>query len=246
MFKYVITRGLYGNYQPDGKHRDHIFFAVDRGAIYMNGEKYGIDSQEDLFIENISYSAGKITVYYSNDTSEEFTITKDDLGLSNVTNDAQVRRNELGTPNGVPTLDERGKIKPEFVEGVMNPVVGLQKFLNNYSELEDITVHTSDGRKYFVKETSLIYTKIGNEDGSWDEGSKPMTNTIYNHREADEQGRVNIIYRWDGEQMVEISSTLTIGTVEGTAFEGNRGVKAEQDISGIQARLKLIEEWYEL
>lgn len=242
--KYVITRGLFANYQPEGKHRDHIFFAVDRGAIFMNGKKYGIDSQEDLFIENISYSAGKITVYYSNDTSSEFTITKDDLGLSNVTNDAQVRRDELGAPLGVPTLGEDGKILPEFVEGVMNPVVGLQKFVDTRSDLDSLVPAPSDGRKYYVKDEDKIYTRIGNEDGTWDNGQKPRTDTIYNHREADDQGRVNVIYRWDGTTMVEISSTIVIGEVAGTAFEGNRGVKAEQDIKDLDSRLNKIEDWY--
>lgn len=36
--------------------------------------------------------------------------TKADVGLSNVTNDAQVKRSEMGQPNGVATLDNNGKL----------------------------------------------------------------------------------------------------------------------------------------
>ena len=38
------------------------------------------------------------------------TITKSDVGLSNVTNDAQVKRSEMGVASGVATLDGSGKV----------------------------------------------------------------------------------------------------------------------------------------
>lgn len=38
------------------------------------------------------------------------TISKSDVGLSNVTNDAQVKRSEIGKANGVASLDAKGKI----------------------------------------------------------------------------------------------------------------------------------------
>ncbi|MDR0475912.1 MAG: hypothetical protein LBH43_19880 [Treponema sp.] len=48
-------------------------------------------------------------------------LTKDNVGLGNVTNDAQVKRSEMGTANGVPTLNSNGKVPldqlPEFMSG---------------------------------------------------------------------------------------------------------------------------------
>lgn len=41
---------------------------------------------------------------------EETIITKESIGLGNVTNDAQVKRSEMGVSNGVATLDEDGYI----------------------------------------------------------------------------------------------------------------------------------------
>ena len=37
-------------------------------------------------------------------------VTKETLGLNNVTNDAQIKRSEMGTANGVATLDGTGKV----------------------------------------------------------------------------------------------------------------------------------------
>lgn len=42
--------------------------------------------------------------------SENPTLTKTDIGLSNVTNDAQVKRSEMGTASGVATLGADGKV----------------------------------------------------------------------------------------------------------------------------------------
>lgn len=37
-------------------------------------------------------------------------VTKDQVGLANVTNDAQVKRSEMGSANGVATLNESGTV----------------------------------------------------------------------------------------------------------------------------------------
>lgn len=51
------------------------------------------------------------------------TISKSDLGLGNVTNDAQVKRTEMGKANGVATLDSAGKVPsaqlPSYVDDVL-------------------------------------------------------------------------------------------------------------------------------
>ena len=49
---------------------------------------------------------------------------------------------------------------------------------------------------------------------------------IYNFRNSDATGnpdRTNILYRWDGQNLVEISESLALGEVTGTAYEGNKG-----------------------
>ena len=51
-------------------------------------------------------------------------INKDFVGLNNVTNDAQVKRSEMGAANGVPTLDSNGKIPVDQL-GNLDTVVAM-------------------------------------------------------------------------------------------------------------------------
>ena len=73
--------------------------------------------------DGLSYLWSKIKVAISNaqtivgnytingkKISENPTLTKTDIGLSNVTNDAQVKRSEMGVASGVATLDGDGKV----------------------------------------------------------------------------------------------------------------------------------------
>lgn len=253
---YKISRGLLNAYNIE-KHHDYIYFAQDAHFIIVNGVKYGFnkDSEEGIVSDIFVNEDGSVIVSFTNGDSHALLITKKTVGLENVTNDAQVRRDELGAPNGVPLLDENGKIKPEFISGEQGRVVGIEKFVNTKSDLNTLEQSPSEGQKYFVKSEGLIFTRTSN---SWDEGVAPKENTIYNHRQADEEGRVNVIYRWDGKQMAEVSSTVVLGEIQGTAYDGAKGKKNRDDIdslieenkamkeelSKLNERLKLFEEWY--
>ena len=76
--------------------------------------------------------------------------TKEELGLSNVTNDEQVKRSEMGTSNGVATLDESGKVPtsqlPEFVSDV-----------KEYDTFNSLPTTGESGKLYFVKDTNKSY-----------------------------------------------------------------------------------------
>lgn len=254
--KYEISRGLLSAYNAK-KYHDYIYFAQDAHVIIVNGIKYGFnkDSEEGIVSDVTVNEDDSVVVSFTNGDSHILLITKKTVGLENVTNDAQVKRHELGAPNGVPLLDENGKIKPEFISGEQGNVVGIEKFVNTKSDLNLLEPVPSEGEKYFVKDETLIYTRMPD---SWDEGVKPKANTIYNHRQADEEGRVNVIYRWDGKQMAEVSSTVVLGEIQGTAYDGAKGKKNRDDIdflikenntikeklSNLDDRLRLFEEWY--
>lgn len=132
-----------------------------------------------------------------------------------------------GQANGIASLDENGKIPASQLNGDLGRVVGIEKFLNTQAELESDPDASSaeEGDKYFCKDVNKIFTKTS--DG-WDEGVEPKGNTIYNHRLEDSQGRTNVLYRWDGSVMVEISASIALGETEGTAYEGSKG-KATTD-----------------
>lgn len=63
--------------------------------------------------------------------SNPHNVTKEQVGLGNVTNDPQVKRSEMGAANGVATLNESGTIPasqlPSFVDDVME-YVGKETF----------------------------------------------------------------------------------------------------------------------
>lgn len=166
-------------------------------------------------------------------------ITKNDLLLGNVTNDAQVKRSEMGVANGVATLDERGKIPVSQLDGQMARVFGIEKAVASSTNLPSDGV--SEGDRYYVIATKKIYERLKD---SWDKGTDPKEDTIYNFRLTDATGsssRTNILYRWDGKSLVEISASLALGESRGTAYEGSRGKQNATDIASLKNKVSALE-----
>lgn len=155
-----------------------------------------------------------------NDFSNPHKVTNEQVGLGNVTNDAQVKRSEMGQPNGVATLDENGFIPSTQINGQLAHVFGVDGVATS-------TTLPSGGVSvdalYYTTDNKSLYTYNGT---SWDGPESPKSDTIYNFRNSDATGnpdRTNILYRWDGQNLVEISESLALGEVTGTAYEGNKG-----------------------
>lgn len=166
-------------------------------------------------------------------------ITKTDLNLGNVTNDAQVKRSEMGVANGVATLDERGKIPVSQLDGQMARVFGIEKAVASSTNLPSSGV--SEGDRYYVRDTKKIYERLSS---GWDEGTDPKEDTIYNFRLTDATGstsRTNILYRWDGKDLVEISASIALGETSGTAYEGSKGKQNATDIASLKKKVSAIE-----
>ena len=80
--------------------------------------------------------------------------TKEDVGLGNVTNDAQVKRSEMGQPDGVATLDSSGLI----------PSTQLPSFVDDVLEFVDFASFPTTGETgkiYIAKDTGVIYRWSG-------------------------------------------------------------------------------------
>lgn len=167
------------------------------------------------------------------------TLAKGDVGLSNVTNDAQVKRSEMGVANGVATLDERGKIPVSQLDGQMARVFGIEKAVASSTNLPSDGV--SEGDRYYIIDTKKIYERL---EDSWDGGTDPKEDTIYNFRLTDATGsssRINILYRWDGKSLVEISASLALGETHGTAYEGSKGKQNATDIASLKGKVSALE-----
>ena len=90
-------------------------------------------------------------------------INKDFVGLNNVTNDAQVKRSEMGAANGVPTLDSNGKIPVDQL-GNLDTVVAMV-----VTQLPTTDIKTN--KIYLVKDNATegdLYQEYLYVDGKWE------------------------------------------------------------------------------
>ena len=90
-------------------------------------------------------------------------INKESVGLNNVTNDAQVKRSEMGVANGVPTLDSNGKIPVDQL-GNLDTVVSMV-----VTELPTTDIKTN--KIYLVKDSTTegdLYQEYLYVDNKWE------------------------------------------------------------------------------
>lgn len=120
-------------------------------------------------------------------------------------------------------FDENGKINSDLVTGIVGHVLGLENFVEaNPDPVED-------GKFYFNSTSKKIIEGV---EGTWEE-SDPQTQVLYNRRGADDQGRTNVLYRWDGANMAEVSPSLVLGEVAGTAYEGSKGKENRDALNSV-------------
>jgi len=147
----------------------------------------------------------------------------------------KIDESEKGQPNGVATLDENGFIPSTQINGQMAHVFGVDG-VATASTLPALT-NLDVGKIYWTTDTKEFYNWNGL---SWDDPMAPKDDTIYNFRNCDATGdpsRTNILYRWDGENLTEISESLALGEVTGTAYEGNKGAANRAAINSIPESL---------
>ena len=140
-------------------------------------------------------------------------VTKEQVGLSNVTNDAQVKRSEMGKAGGVATLDSGGKVPSAQLPSYVDDVLEVRDFVGGKDNIP--TSGLTVGWLYYVTGEKKIYraTSATAVDG----GSTPETGKIY--VTADD----NKTYRWSGSDLVEISKSIGLGETAGTAYDGKKG-----------------------
>ena len=192
------------------------------GVIYIDTvsgtEKiYRWNKYEYVEISNTELLKGALNSHVQ-DKNNPHQVTKEQIGLSEVTNDAQVKRSEMGTPEGVATLNENGKIPVEQLPGQVDEVFGIDRFVSTKTDIPSSRLVI--GSTYYVEDEKKIYTAISETE--LDEGATPDKGVIYSNRET------NIIYRWDGAELVEIGNPIHLGEVAGTAYPGDKG-KATTD-----------------
>ena len=73
--------------------------------------------------QDISGKVDTTTTVNGHALSGNVTVTKSDVSLGNVTNDAQVKRTEMGVANGVATLDANGKVPSDQLPSYVDDVI---------------------------------------------------------------------------------------------------------------------------
>lgn len=147
--------------------------------------------------------------------------------------DGKIDETEKGQPNGVATLDENGFIPSTQINGQMARVFGV----DGVATAATLPDSANEGDIYYTTDTKKFYNYNGT---SWDDPMNPKDDTIYNFRNCDATGdtsRTNILYRWDGQNLTEISESLALGEVIGTAYEGNKGAANRAAINSTPASL---------
>ena len=143
---------------------------------------------------------------HKQNTSNPHSVTKEQVGLGNVTNDAQVKRSEMGVAGGVATLDEDGKVPssqlPSYVDDIVDVYATYQK--SGTGVLSNIVLYSDAAKtKVVTGEAGKIYQNI-------------------------EEGEPGYQFRWTGTVFSQTgASSLIIGEVAGTAFDGARGKTVE-------------------
>ena len=217
-----VLEGKYINETTFNDKQGHPYEPIT-GVIYVDitsglGNKmYRWDGSIFAELNQLNDVNSKIDEHIS-DKNNPHEVTKEQVGLGNVTNDAQVKRSEMGALNGIATLDDNGKIPDSQLPGKVVQVFGIDHFVDSKDQIP--TSRLVVGTTYYVKEDKKIYTAIS--DTTVDEGKTPEKGTIYSNRDT------NYIYRWDGTDLVEIGNPIHLGETEGTAYEGNKG-KATTD-----------------
>ena len=165
-----------------------------------------------------------ITTHITN-KSNPHEVTKEQVGLGNVTNDAQVKRVEMGVAQGVATLDENGLVPssqlPSFVDDVIDCYATYTKAddgtLSNivlYEDAEHQTLIVGESGKIYVDVTdATVFVNPLNSETL----SEATTKSAYQ-------------FRWTGTQFAVVGAPTVIGEITGTAFDGGRGKALEEKV----------------
>ena len=114
-------------------------------------------------LDTNTYALSSSLTSHTGNTSNPHSVTKSQVGLGNVTNDAQVKRSEMGVASGVATLGTDGKVPssqlPSYVDDVIEGYLYSSKFYKESAHTNQITGET--GKIYVDLTSSKTYRWSG-------------------------------------------------------------------------------------
>ncbi len=212
-FKDGTTKNANLSYSPASQSADGLMSAADKKKIdniEAGANKTVVDIalsssstnpvQNKVISVELNKKVPNTRTVNGHALSSDITISKSDVGLGNVLNVAQIPASEKGTANGVATLDSAGKVPAAQLPSYVDDVIELSGVVSGttYSEL---TV----GKMYYNTTSKKIITATSATAGT---SSDPETGKIYSYVGTTGSGFTqNMIYRWGGTTMTEISSS---------------------------------------
>lgn len=116
---------------------------ADLDSAIADAKKAGTDTQTNL------------TAHIENKENPH-EVTKVQVGLGNVTNDAQVKRSEMGTANGVATLGEDGLVPSSQLPSFVNSIL-------EFDSKDNFPTTGETGKIYVAKDSNLTYRWSGTQ-----------------------------------------------------------------------------------
>lgn len=184
------------------------------------------------------------------DTNNPHKVTKAQIGLDKVTNDAQLKRAELGVASGVASLDSTGKVPLSQLPSYVDDVLEFTGVVSGITETMAIkptyirkgVVYDDINHKFFNLVTDGVISQtplyVSIQQGFTED--KDNIFGINSPSDNDpESGKIyvnittNRSYRWSGSKLTEISKSLALGTTSSTAYPGDKGNKNATDIAVI-------------
>ena len=139
--------GIYGVLRRDGG--DNILARTDQVQDAKANK-----TQEQLNQEALNKAA--IAAAHIANIENPHSVNKSQVGLGNVSNDAQVKRTEMGKPLGVATLDGLGRVPsaqlPSYVDDVLE-----------YDTKDEFPKYGETGKIYVSTDTNLTYRWTGTQ-----------------------------------------------------------------------------------
>lgn len=223
------------------------YVPLDKNSVGLGNVNNTADLDKPISTATQNALDGKVDKSEGKSLVADTLITKleqlDDKATTDAAIADKIPLSQKGAASGVATLDENGKVPVEQLNGALAKVFGIEKAVANQAALpEDAT----EGQRYYTIDTKKIYERLTD---SWDEGITPKEDTIYNFRKSDATGsedRTNILYRWDGADLVEISSSLALGETSGTAYAGDKGKQVTDRVAEVYSANSVINGLYDI
>lgn len=244
MAKVRFFRGIKSKYSSQ-EYQDSLYFSTDTNEIILNDISYsgvtGAQYSEETNILTLNIGSEVISVNFDTIVNTKLQIIKDytingkkissnptlekaDIGLGNVTNDPQVKRSEMGYPNGVATLGDDGKVPSSQLPSYVDDVIEIQKVVDSQEDIPKTDL--VEGWLFYSIQDKKLYKALN--EASLDIGETPESGKIY--IAVDDNNKQ---YRWAGDNvgMVTITSgNIVLGETQGTAYEGSKGKEIKDSL----------------